>query len=84
MSVTDLSVMAVDEFVPMETSDIVIRCNRRATQSKSREGLPRSTTRAHVVCALLRGQGQKREPPRIKKAVLTRWRCVRFVPTKTI
>ena len=63
---------------------IVIRYNRGATQSKCGEGLPRSTTRVHVVCALLRGPGQKREPPLIKKVALTRWRCVEFVPTKTI
>ena len=55
-----------------------------ATQTKNREGLPRSTTRVHVVCALLRGQGQKGELLPIKKAVLTRWRCLKFVPTETI
>ena len=83
-----MSVMAVDEFVPTETSNIVIRYNRRATQSKNREGQPRATTRVHVVCTLLRGQSQKREPPpirkpnarqRAKKAVLTRWKFLFFI-----
>ena len=83
MSVTDLSVMAVDEFVPMETSNMVIRYNRRATQSKKREGLPKSTTRVHVVCALLRGQGQKGEPSPIKKGCTDQMRVFKFVPTET-
>ena len=84
MTVTDLSVMAVDEFVPMETSNMVIRYNRGATQSKKGEGLPRSTTRVHVVCALLRGQGQEREPPLIKKGCPDQMEVFKFVPTGTI
>ena len=82
-----MSVMVVDEFVPTETSYIVIRYNRDATQIKNREGQPEATTRVHVVCTLLRGQSQKREPPpfrkpntrrRAKKVVLTRWKFFVF------
>ena len=78
-----MSVMAVDEFVPMETSNMVVRYNRRATQSKKRKGLPKSNTRAHVVCALLRGQGQKGRPTPIKKGCTDQMRVFKFIPTKT-
>ena len=86
MSVTDLSVMVVDEFVPTETSYIVIRYNRDATQIKDREGQPEASTRVHVVCTLLRGKAKKEPPPlrqpnakrRAKKVALTRWRFFVF------
>ena len=67
MIVTNASVMVVDEFVPTETSYIVIRYNRNATQTKYREGLPGTSTRVHVVCTLLRRHSQKRAPSTQKK-----------------
>ena len=62
MSVTDLPVRVVDDFVPTETAYIVIRYNRNATPIQNRERQPEVTTRAHVVCALLRERGQKKKP----------------------
>ena len=68
MSVTDFSVMVVDEFVPTETSYIVIRYNRNATPIKIRERQPEATTRAHVVCALLRERSQKKKTSIFKES----------------
>ena len=62
MSVTDLPVRVVDDFVPTETAYIVIRYNRNATQIKNREGQPEASTRVHVVCTLLRGKAKKGAP----------------------
>ena len=60
MSVTDLPVRVVDDFVPTDTAYIVIRYNRDATPIQNRERQPEAPTRAHVVCALLRERGQKK------------------------
>ena len=68
MSVTDLPVRVVDDFVPTETAYIVIRYNRNATPIKIRERQPEATTRAHVVCALLRERSQKKKPVFSKRA----------------